>query len=248
MTNNSPRSCETALYKPVKRFLENHGFEVEGEVCGCDIVGLAPGEPPLVVITELKLSFSLELLLQAVERARSSDLVYVAVPAKRRGRERDRRVHRLCRMLGIGLLAVNLRLASVTVLCEPTFYRPRPNLPQRRRPVAEHRRRKGDPSAGRLSRQPIMTAYRQRAIACAEAMRHGPKRPRELKVLAEDAGAILLRNVYGWFERMDRGLFALTPAGRSAIEAKIRTKVMRHSRSARSSSLLSSAPGADRER
>jgi hypothetical protein len=217
MTINSPPSSETTLYKPVKRFLESHGFEVKGEVCGCDIVGLAPGEPPLVVITELKLSFSLELLLQAVDRTRSSDLVYVAVPATRRGRERDRRVHRLCRMLGIGLLAVDLRLASVTLLSEPTPYRPRPNLPQRHRLVAEHRRRKGDPSEGGSSRQPIMTAYRQRAIACAEAMREGPKRPRELSVLAEDAGAILLRNVYGWFERVDRGLYALSPAGRNII-------------------------------
>jgi hypothetical protein len=209
---------ETALYEPIKRFLESHGFEVKGEVCGCDIVGLAPGEPPLVVITELKLSFSLELLLQAVERTRSTDIVYVAVPATRRGRDRDKRVHRLCRLLGIGLLAVDLRLASVTVLTEPTPYRPRPNLPQRRRLVAEHRRRKGDPTPGGSSRQPIMTAYRQRALACAEAMRDGPKRPRELKVLAEDAGAILLRNVYGWFEREERGLYALTPVGRGVLD------------------------------
>jgi hypothetical protein len=167
---------------------------------------LADGEPPLVVITELKLSFSLELLLQAVERTRSSDLVYVAVPATRRGRDQDKRVHRLCRMLGIGLLTVDLRLGSVTVVSESTPYRPRPNLPQRRRLVAEHRRRKGDPTAGGSTRQPIMTAYRQRAIACAEAMRDGSKRPRDLKTLAEDAGAILLRNVYGWFERAERGL------------------------------------------
>ena len=100
---------ETALYAPIKRFLGRPGFEVKGEICGCDIVGLAPGEPPLVVVTELKLSFSLELLLQAVERTRSSDIVYVAVPAARRGRDQDRRVHRLCRLLGLGLLAVDLK-------------------------------------------------------------------------------------------------------------------------------------------
>jgi len=217
MTDRSAATPETSLYAPIKRYLEKCGFEVKGEVCGCDIVGLADGEPPLVVITELKLSFSLELLLQAVERTRSSDLVYVAVPATRRGRDQDKRVHRLCRMLGIGLLTVDLRLGSVTVISEPTPYRPRPNLPQRRRLVAEHRRRKGDPTAGGSTRQPIMTAYRQRAIACAGAMRDGAKRPRDLKALAEDAGAILLRNVYGWFERTERGLYALTPAGWDAV-------------------------------
>lgn len=208
---------ETALYAPIKRFLERHGLEVKGEICGCDIVGLAQGEPSLVVITELKLSFSLELLLQAVERTRSSDIVYVAVPATRRGRDQDRRVHRLCRLLGLGLLAVDLLLGTVIVLTEPVAYRPRPNLPQRRRLVAEHCRRKGDPTQGGSTRQPIMTAYRQRTIACAEAMRDGPKRPRDLRELAEDAGAILLRNVYGWFERVGKGLYTLSPDGRLAI-------------------------------
>src|SRR5258707_12209432 len=58
---------ETALYLPVKRFLENLGFTVKGEVGGCDLVALSGNEPPIVVIGELKLSFNLELLLQAVD-------------------------------------------------------------------------------------------------------------------------------------------------------------------------------------
>ena len=58
---------ESSLYLPVKRFLENLGFEVKGEVCGCDLVALASGEPTALVVCELKLTFSLELILQAVE-------------------------------------------------------------------------------------------------------------------------------------------------------------------------------------
>src|SRR5674476_376645 len=57
---------ETALYLPVKRFLENLGFTVKGEVGGCDLVALSGDDPPIVVIGELKLSFNLELVLQAV--------------------------------------------------------------------------------------------------------------------------------------------------------------------------------------
>lgn len=48
-----------------------------------------------------------------------------------------------------------------------------------------------------------MTAYRQRAIAYAEALRNGPLRPRDLKHLADDAGDILHRNVYGPFDRVN---------------------------------------------
>ena len=210
---------ETALYEPVKRFLEEQGFEAKGEVCGCDVVAVRPGEPPLVVIAELKLSFTLELVLQAVDRLRSADQVYLAVVSSRRGRDQDRRVHGLCRLLGLGLLAVDVRLGKVTVVCEPTPYRPRANLPQRRRLLKEHGSRKGDPTRGGSTRQPIMTAYRQRALACAEAIGEGTARPRDLKHLAEDAGSILLRNVYGWFERVGKGTYRLSEAGRAALRA-----------------------------
>jgi hypothetical protein len=51
MANRAARAPETSLYEPVKAFLEQLGFAVKGEVCGCDIVGVRSGEPPMVVIT-----------------------------------------------------------------------------------------------------------------------------------------------------------------------------------------------------
>ena len=95
------RRRETSLYAAVKRHLETLGYEAKGEICGCDIVGIRPGEPPVVVITELKLSLSLELILQGVDRLAAADEVWLAVLATRRGRDRDRRAHKLCRMLGL---------------------------------------------------------------------------------------------------------------------------------------------------
>ncbi len=59
---------ETDLYLPIKRHLEKLGLEVKGEVRGCDIVALSDGSPELVVIGEMKRSFTLELVLQAVDR------------------------------------------------------------------------------------------------------------------------------------------------------------------------------------
>jgi hypothetical protein len=58
------RRSETSLYQSVKRYLETLGFTVKGEVCGCDLVAIRGDEPPVVVIGELKLSFSLDLVLQ----------------------------------------------------------------------------------------------------------------------------------------------------------------------------------------
>jgi hypothetical protein len=63
-----------------------------------------------------------------------------------------------------------------------------------------------------------MTAYRQQALACAEALREGPREVRELKPAIPDAPKILLHNVYGWFDRVERGIYILTDSGHAALK------------------------------
>lgn len=209
---------ETTLYLPIKGFLQAAGYSVKGEIAGCDLVGLSPGDPPVVVICELKLSFNLELILQAVDRACASDEVWIAarVSAKGKGRESDRRYRDLCRRLGFGMLSVSDN-GTVDVVVSPLALMPRKNPRKRSRLVTEHKKRKGDPALGGSTRAPIMTAYRQQALACAAALRDGPLRPRDLKPVTPSAATILRGNVYGWFERIDRGIYALTAAGMEAL-------------------------------
>ncbi|MBW9115283.1 hypothetical protein JNB88_16700 [Rhizobium cauense] len=209
---------ETSLYLPVKAFLEAAGYDVKGEIGGCDLVGLGEGEAPVVVACELKLSFNLELILQAVDRAAMSDEVWIAarVSAKGRGREADKRYRDLCRRLGIGMLGVS-DTGEVSVIVSSVSPMPRTNPKRRSRLVREHQRRRGDPAIGGSTRSPVMTAYRQRALLCAAALQQGFVRPRDMKALAPDAGKILLGNVYGWFERREKGVYALTPAGEAAL-------------------------------
>jgi hypothetical protein len=209
---------ESSLYLPVKRFLQKLGFEVKGEICGCDLVAVRNGERPALIIGELKLTVTLELILQAVDRTAACDEVWLAVRASRRGRgrEHDPRVRKLCRFLGFGLLCVSAR-GRVDVLVEPVPWRPRRDGKRRSRIVEEHRRRHGDPVAGGSTRQPIMTAYRQQALACAAALAQGAARPRDLKPAMPDAPKILFRNVYGWFVRVERGIYALSKSGRAAL-------------------------------
>jgi hypothetical protein len=210
---------ETALYLPVKRFLEKLGFTVKGEVGGCDLVALSDGDPPVVVIGELKLSFNLELILQAVDRAAAADEVWLAakMSARGKGRESDARYRNLCRRLGFGMLAVT-STGDVEIIVKPPTTAPRRDPKKRSRLVAEHRRRKGDPVLGGSTRTPIMTAYRQQALACAAALLAGPRRVRDLKPDIPDAPKILLYNVYGWFDRAERGIYVLTDAGRAALQ------------------------------
>jgi hypothetical protein len=209
---------ETALYLPVKRFLEKLGFTVKGEVRGCDILALSGDEPPIVVIGELKVSFNLELVLQAVDRASAADEVWLAakMSTSGKGRENDARYRNLCRRLGFGMLGIT-GCGDVEVLVKPPTTAPRRDLKKRSRLVAEHQRRIGDPAIGGSTRAPIMTAYRQRALACASALSSGPRGVRELRAKIPDAGKILLHNVYGWFERAERGVYKLTDAGHAAL-------------------------------
>ena len=210
---------ETALYSPVKRFLEGHGFEVKGEIGGCDLLALSADAAPIVVVCELKLQFNLELILQGVDRAAAADEVWLAarMSPRGKGREGDKRFRNLCRRLGFGLLGV-FEDERVEVLLSPVAPAPRRDAKRRSRLVDEHRRRQGDPVVGGGSRAPIMTAYRQDALKCAVALVEGPKRPRDLTQAVARAPKILFDNVYGWFARVDRGVYDLTDAGREALQ------------------------------
>ncbi|WP_454702205.1 DUF2161 domain-containing phosphodiesterase [Agrobacterium burrii] len=210
---------ETSLYLPVKGFLETAGYTVKGEVGGCDLVGLSDNDPPVVVICELKLSFNLELILQAVDRAAIAEEVWIAarISAKGKGREADKRYRDLCRRLGIGMLGIS-DAGDVSIIVSSISPMPRTNPKRRSRLMREHQRRRGDPAVGGSMRAPIMTAYRQQALGCALALASGPMRVRHIKSSVPDAGKILLANVYGWFERLDRGVYGLTQTGHEALQ------------------------------
>ncbi len=209
---------ETDLYLPVKHYLESLGLAVKGEVKGCDLVGLSDGEPELVVIGEFKRAFTLELVLQGVDRTAAADEIWLAIAASKRGRGRegDPRVKKLCRFLGFGLIAVT-PTSQIEVIVEPTAWKPRRDGRRRSRIVEEFRRRRGDPILGGSTRLPQMTAYRQQALTIADALRGGPLRPRDLKSVAPDAAKILQADVYGWFERVERGVYRLTDGGSAAL-------------------------------
>ena len=205
---------EVELYAPVKAFLEAGGYDVKGEIAGCDVVAVRADEPPVIV--ELKLTFTLGLVLQGVDRLAIADTVYLAVPARA---ARRRGIRPLCRRLGLGLLVVHGPRPRVEVLVDPGPYRPRHDRRRSARVLGEHARRRGDPTPGGGARLPIMTAYRQEALRLADALRDGPATVAALRVAAEapHAQQILARDVYGWFERVRRGSYRLREEGLAAL-------------------------------
>jgi hypothetical protein len=162
--------AETDLYAPVKRFLQARGLDAKGEVRGCDVVAVAPGEPDLPIVVELKPAVTLAGVLQCVDRFAVTDLVYLAVPAAALpwSKNDGDGFKRLCRRLGLGLLAVGAD-GAVSALAEPLPARtPRRNRLRAARVLAEHTKRRGDPTpGGRPGGVRQMTAYRKRALRCA---------------------------------------------------------------------------------
>lgn len=211
---------ETDLYPPVKDFLEGQGYDVKGEVQDCDVVAIRGDDPPVIV--ELKTGFSLALVLQGVVRQGISDDVYLAVPKLGGGRKRRQQVVELCRRLGLGLMIVRTAPTPfVDVMLDPGPYAPRERKARKGRLLREFQHRVGDPSAGGGNKRPVMTAYRQDALRCAVLLKRDG--PTKASLVAEGTGIpkaakILLRDVYGWFERAERGIYQLTPKGIEALE------------------------------
>jgi hypothetical protein len=207
-------SLESDLYAPVKALLESQGYSVKGEVQGCDVVAVRGKEPPVIV--ELKRAFGIGLVLQGVNRLSLSDTIYLAVGTWPKNM---RDTKKLCRRLGFGLMIVDKD--RVDVLLDPAPWAPRKNKRRIGRLLGEHARRVGDPNLGGSSTKvPLMTAYRQQALRCAGLLAtNGPMKAAVLSKQADapKAAAILRADHYGWFERVERGIYALTPKGREGL-------------------------------
>lgn len=208
---------EADLYPDLKAFLEAQGYEVKAEIGACDILALRGAEPPVVV--EMKLSFSLALVLQGVARQALFDTVYLAVPAPKKGwPARYKDIVALCRRLGLGLLVVAPGV-GVEAHLDPGPYQPRLNTVRAGRLLREFQRRLGDPNQGGTTGIKRMTAYRQDALRCACALVDGPMKGATVaKATGVTRATTLMRDDhYGWFDRVDKGVYALTQKGRAAL-------------------------------
>lgn len=216
---------ETDLYPPVKAFLEDQGYVVKAEVGAADVVAVRGAEPPVMV--ELKLGFSLALFHQCVERLKLSDDVYLAV-AHKPGQAFYKAVKAntaLARRLGLGLITVRTEDGLVTVHCDPGPYMPRKNAKRKALLLREFARRQGDPNDGGQTRAGLVTAYRQDAMKIAVYLYEvgackGADVARETGV--PRATAMMRGNHYGWFEKLDKGVYGITPAGADAVAAAAR--------------------------
>jgi hypothetical protein len=213
---------EADLARPLAAHLAAQGWTVRSEVKDCDIAATR-GEELLVV--EVKKALTLALVVQAVRRQRLTDTVYLAIPRpsnKWKWWKESRGVQHLLRRLELGLILVSLDAArpSVEVVFHPLPLARKKRAKSRRAVLEEIASRTADYNRAGSSRTKLATAYRERAIhvACC-LLKKGPLSPASLRALGtgEKTYSILRNNVYGWFERLDEGLYGLTSRGRQEL-------------------------------
>ena len=220
MSSTTHSARETDLYPPIKAFLESQGYVVKSEVGAADVVAVRGGEPPVIV--ELKLGFSLALVHQCVARLGVSDDVYMAVArgAGKRFHKSVKDMTRLCRRLGLGLMTVRLSDGLVQVHCDPGPYAARKNTRKQGQLLREFAGRVGDPNDGGQTRVGLITAYRQDALKMAVYLfeagaSKGADVARETGVTR--ATTMMRDDHYGWFEKVEKGVYGLTPKGAGAV-------------------------------
>ncbi len=211
---------ETDLYAPINGMLEAKGYTVKGEIGAADVVACRGEEDPLIV--ELKTGFSLSLFHQAITRQALTDKVYIAVPRNRGTafRKSLKANTSLCRRLGLGLVTVRLADGLVEIHADPTPYKPRKSKRKKEALLKEFAKRVGDPNKGGATRTKLVTAYRQDALRCVHVLReNGATKAAHVAQMSgvETARRIMADNHYGWFERIQTGVYALTLSGRAAL-------------------------------
>ena len=211
---------ETDLYNPIKAFLIRQGYTVKAEVGKADIVALKGAEQPLIV--ELKTGFSLSLLHQCVDRQAVTDYVYMAVP-RGAGKPFQKSLianKKLARRLGLGVITVQLSDGLVEVHQDPAPYRPRKSTKRRAQLLRAFARLSGDPNMGGATRHGLVTGYRQDALKCATYLGHAGAEKGALVAKAtgvKTATSIMRDNHYGWFEKIETGVYGLTTAGHKGL-------------------------------
>lgn len=209
---------EADLYPDLKTFLEGQGYEVKAEIGACDVMALRGDETPVIV--EMKLSFSLALVMQGVARQALFDTVYLAVPAPKKGwPARYKDIVALCRRLGLGLLAVSPG-QGVEAHLDPGPYLPRRNVVRATKLLREFQRRIGDPNQGGTTGIKRMTAYRQDALRCLAVLTAGAMKGADVARLTgvSRATTLMRDDHYGWFERQAPGIYGLTIKGHAVLD------------------------------
>lgn len=212
---------EKELYQPVCSLFEKRGYKVNAEVRDCDMTAVRDDE---FIIVELKKNLSVNLLAQGIKRQKTGADVFVAVPKpKQYSFRKFRSIFSVLKKLELGLIFVSLRgeYSFAEIVFEPKPYTSTyKNYKKRKEIMEEINGRTIETNTGGVTGTKIVTAYTEKCIhiACILDI-YGDMSPKQIRDMggADNTYTILRSNVYGWFEKKDKGIYGITQTGRTGL-------------------------------
>lgn len=217
---------EESLSKPVTSYFTDIGYKVRTEVNYCDICAL---KDDTLIIIELKKNLSVDLLVQAVDRQKITDIVYIAIPKPKKliGNAKWKSLCHLIKRLELGLILVStvdnkpyVEIPIDPVPCDRLKFMQN-NKKRRYNIINEIQGRNIDLNIGGSKGKKLVTAYRESSlyIVCC-LKKYGSMSPKELKKMGSDSKktqSILSKNYYGWFFKEDKGIYDISQEGQQAL-------------------------------
>ena len=160
---------ESDLFAPVQQYLTTQGYSVKAEVLHCDVTAVKDDE---IVVIELKKNLNISLLIQAANRQKIADSVYVAIAIKPNGKlpRNFKGASYLLKRLELGLIFVSFlktktkTKTKVEIIFHPSEFKKRKNHKLRRNIIREISGRTGNYNKGGCKGKQIMTAHRESVL------------------------------------------------------------------------------------
>ena len=215
---------EKDLFKPIKEYFEGFGYVADGEVCDIDLYMEKEGSS---VSVELKQSLDFKAVVQAALRQKVSDTVFIGIfrPKDLFSKSFQNKIY-LLKRLGIGLIVVSKRTLDIEIVSEPIVselskYQVS-NKDKRLNLSEEFQRRKIKNNVGGVHRTKLMTEYRENALLVLSALDSlgGTGKGCDVAKASGVAKAttILRSNYYGWFVKVDKGIYSISKDGKNALK------------------------------
>ncbi len=215
---------EKDLFGPIKKYFEKQGFVCDGEVGDIDLY-MERGEEKIAV--ELKTEINFRALQQAALRQKVVETVYIGTftPKNMRSSAYRDKLY-LLKRLGIGLIVVSKRSGQVQIANEPVVSElssfQKRNAGKKKAISEEFKKRRTKNNTGGVRGEKLITSYREDALLVLDALAElgGSAGTKEIRKLSgiDKATNIMYRNPYGWFERKEDGVYAVTDGGYAALE------------------------------
>lgn len=207
------------MYPIIKKHLEEQGYYVKAEVKDSDIVAI---KDDVVMIVEMKNFFNTKLIYQGLKNKGVTDYIYLAIPkplTKVIKSVNFKEKKEIVKSLELGLLFVDKKLEEVIVVLDPTIFKYKNHRKNRKALKKEFFLRKTALNIGGVTRTKIITAYRELALLALYFLKDGPKKTKDIKRFTKQdkVMSILQKNYYGWFERIERGVYRITNLGEEAL-------------------------------